>query len=85
MIFVREIDEKTSVVFLEAPKNQINLLQVAFELYDGLGTIRTVKGNPGLLCLITTNEQIKDCEQVLEGLRPLVRWRSVESDLNPLT
>lgn len=84
MIPVRQLDPRTSVIYLEAPKTQILLLQVIFELYDGLGAVRTIRGTDGLVGLMTTTEQVPDCLEVLEGIRDLVRWRAVESDLHPL-
>jgi hypothetical protein len=38
-----EIDSESRVLYLEVPNEQVVLLQAHFELYEGLGVVRTVR------------------------------------------
>lgn len=77
-------DEFTRAIFLDMPASQIVLLQGFFELYDGLGTVRTIEKNQAMVCVLTTPSQIEETCRVLEGLRGEIQWRQIECTNSPL-
>ena len=86
----KDLDEFTSVLYLEVPKNSVVILQVFFELYDGVAAVRTVthqqqKGaaNGGIVCILTTPGKKSACLGVLHALRSRVPWRVVDCDDDP--
>lgn len=85
-----DLDEFTSVLYLEVPKTSVVILQVFFELYDGVAAVRTVtspqqKGaaNGGLVCILTTPGKKAACIGVLHSLRSRVAWRVSSCDDDP--
>lgn len=73
-----QLDPETVAYYLEVPRNQIVLLQTYFELYDGVGTVRTLEGDRAVVCVLTTPSMAKDCREVLEGIREQVAWITCE-------
>ena len=69
-----QLDPDTVAFYLEVPRNQVVLLQTFFELYDGVGTVRTVDGERALVCVLTTPSMAEDCRKVLMGIREQVSW-----------
>ena len=61
------IDSDTVAFYLEVPRSHVVLLQVFFELYDGVGTVRTIDGESAIACVITTPSQ-------LYAIREHVAW-----------
>lgn len=78
---VIELDELTSAIYLLVPKDQVVNLQAYFELYEGLGTIRTVSIKNSLICIVCTNDNIHHCQQVLLELKDDINWRLAPSSL----
>ncbi len=72
------LDHETTAYYLEVPRNQIVLLQTYFELYDGVGTVRTLEGDRAVVCILTTPSMAKDCEEVLQAIREQVAWTPCE-------
>ena len=68
------IDGNTIAFYLEVPRSHVVLLQVYFELYDGVGTVRTIDGEAAIACVITTPSQLSDCIGVLNAIREHVAW-----------
>jgi hypothetical protein len=68
------VHENTVAFVLEVPRSQIILLQVFFELYDGVGTVRTLEVDKGIVCVMTTPSLEEDCRSVLMGIREQVSW-----------
>ena len=68
------IDADTVAFYLEVPRSHVVLLQVYFELYDGVGTVRTLDGESAIACVITTPSQLSDCIGVLNAIREHVAW-----------
>jgi hypothetical protein len=73
-----QLDPNTVAYYLEIPRNQVVLLQTYFELYDGVGTVRTLEGDRAVVCVLTTPSMAKDCREVLEGIREQVTWAVCE-------
>lgn len=93
-----DIDKHTSVVYLEVPKNAVVLLQVFFELYDGVAAVRTVQASPetrtesgkqkgaatgGIVCILTTPGQKNACVGLLHSLSARAPWRIITRELDP--
>ena len=71
-------DPVTPVLYLEVPSNKVVLFQAFFELYEGLGLVRTLDMRKNLLCVITTDSQLDDCCQALEGIQKEVEWKPAD-------
>jgi len=70
-----ELDPALVAWYLEVPRPQIVLLQAYFELYDGVGTVRTLEGQDEVVTVLTTPSQKGDCIGVLNAIREQVSWR----------
>lgn len=70
------LDEVTRVVYLEVPPSKVALFQANFELYEGVGTVRTLDVRQSLVCVMTTQDMLPDCLSVLENLRESIPWRA---------
>lgn len=68
------LDAEAVAFYLAVPRQQIGLLQTFFELYDGVGTVRTLEGEQGTVAILTTPTQAEDCRAVLGAIREQVRW-----------
>lgn len=68
------LDPQVCAFYLRIPRSQVVLLQAYFELYDGVGTVRTITGTEPVVCIMTTHGQIEDCLAVLEAIRDDVQW-----------
>lgn len=82
--YFRRLDEHASCIYLNLPREKIILLQGFFELYDGLGTVRTVNSSRGLLCVLTSNDSIEDCCGLLTALEKSLKLTAVTSEIDPL-
>lgn len=71
-------DPQTPVVYLEVPPAQVVLFQAYFELYEGLGLVRTLDMRKNLLCVITTVSLLDDCCRALEEIKLQIAWRPAE-------
>ena len=72
------LDPGTLAFYLRVPRNQVVLIQAYFELYDGVGTVRTFAGNEPVLCVMTTDGMLDDCIGTLMALREEVSWEITE-------
>lgn len=68
------IDDTTVAFYLEVPRSHVVLLTVYFELYDGVGTVRTLDKEGAVVCVLTTPSQQQDCINVLRAVREQVSW-----------
>ena len=68
------IDENTVAFYLEVPRSHVVLITVFFELYDGVGTVRTLDKEGAVVCVLTTPSQVQDCVGVLKAIREYVAW-----------
>ena len=69
-------DPHLVVFYLEVPRHQIVLLQAYFELYDGVGTVRTLEGPLSIVSVLTTPGMKADCMRVLDAIREFVHWEA---------
>lgn len=70
-----QIDPDLVVFYLEVPRHQIVLLQAYFELYDGVGTVRTLEGPEAIVSVLTTPGHAQDGIGVLNAIREYVQWK----------
>jgi hypothetical protein len=68
------IDGNTIAFYLEVPRSHVVLITVFFELYDGVGTVRTLDKEGAVVCVLTTPSQVQDCIGVLKAIREHVAW-----------
>jgi len=68
------IDATTVAFYLEVPRSHVVLLTVYFELYDGVGTVRTLDKEGAVVCVLTTPTQVDDCIGVLHAIKDNVSW-----------
>jgi len=71
------IDAGTWAYYLAVPSEKVVLLQALFELYEGLGTVRTLNLRKSLVCVLTTPTVGADCRRALEAIRLLIPWQPV--------
>lgn len=70
-----QVDPHLVVFYLEVPRHQIVLLQAYFELYDGVGTVRTLEGPESIVSVLTTPGHMQDCIGVLKAIQEYVQWK----------
>jgi hypothetical protein len=73
------IDAQTVAFYLEVPRSHVVLLQVFFELYDGVGTVRTLDKDAAVVCVLTTPSHLQVCVGVLEAIKEQVAWTPCSS------
>lgn len=78
------LDPGTLAFYLRVPRNQVVLIQAYFELYDGVGTVRTFTGDEPILRVMTTDGMLDDCIGTLMALREEVSWE-IENPPSPLS
>lgn len=71
------LDDETVALYLEIPGSRVVLLQAYFELYEELGTVRTIDIKNSLVCIITTNSMMTACCELLKAIRSEIDWRSI--------
>lgn len=77
MIQSVELDEHARAIFLQLPPSDVVLLQALIESYEGVATVRTIDLKRSLVCVVTTASLLETTCQLLEGLKPTVRWLAV--------
>ena len=75
------IDEHTVAFYLFVDGAQIVLLQATIESYEGLATVRTVDIERSLISMITTPDQVADCQTLLSSLQPTIPWRCAAAEV----
>jgi len=80
-IIADKLDDHIVALYLEVPGSQIVELQAHFELYEGLGIVRTLSVRMSLVCILTTLDMQNDCIELLHSLRDnaqgdSIRWRA---------
>ena len=69
-------DPLTAIIYLEVPSQNVVLFQAFFELYEGLGLVRTLDLKKDLLCVVTSDSQLDVCLEALIDLKDTIDWRS---------
>jgi hypothetical protein len=77
------LDAEAWAFYLRVPRSHVVLLQAYFELYDGVGTVRTITGPEPIVCVLTTSGHKDDCINVLEALREEVEWELTSAPQEP--
>ena len=72
------MDPETWVIYLHVPSSDVVILQGFMELYEGVGTVRTLDIRLSLVCILTTTSMLQDCIEVLHSLSSEVDWRPAE-------
>lgn len=77
-----KLDDQTVAIYLEIPGSKIVELQGYFELYEGIGIVRTLSVKKSLVCILTTVDMQNDCIELLNALRNNngdnnIPWRAV--------
>lgn len=75
----RRVDGHACALYLEVPPSQVVLLQSYFELYEGMGVVRTIETGRSLICILTTQSQSSQCLAALESLKGQIDWRFADS------
>lgn len=70
-----QVDELTHIIYLEVPGSKVVLLQAIFELYEGVGTVRTLDIKRSLVCILTTPDMLPHCLMILDAIEPRILWR----------
>ena len=72
-----QIDDFTTAIYLEVPGSKVVLFQAYFELFEGLGLVRTLSIKRSLVCILTTPDLTSTCLEVLSAIQERVPWRMV--------
>ena len=76
----RKLDEHTWAMFLEVPPARVVLLQAVFEIYEGLGTVRTIGVERPVVCVLTPDGLLDECFLALNSLREQTSWRLLSAE-----
>jgi hypothetical protein len=68
------LDPQIQAFYLRVPRSHVVLLQAYFELYDGVGTVRTIAGTEPIVCVMTTEGHKEDCIGVLAAIHEEIEW-----------
>ncbi len=68
-------DDQSCVLYLEVPASKVVLLQAYYELYEGVGIVRTLDISSGLVSILTTSCLLADCLEVLDSIQEKTLWR----------
>lgn len=72
---IEQLDEGSFALYLEVPGSKVVLLQAYFELYEGVGVVRTVDIRTSRVCIVTTKSLLQDCLTVLESIHEKTGWK----------
>ena len=72
------LDDHTRVAYLEVPGKFVVLLQAFFELYEGVGIVRTLDIRRSLVSILVPTALENDCKEILNAIRGQVPWRLID-------
>ena len=81
-IWPDRLDPVGCALYLQVKRADIVYLSALFEGYDGLGIIKTVDEEHGIVCVLTTAGVLDGCLGLLEGISAEIPWRIVERPTN---
>ncbi|MEZ4753799.1 MAG: hypothetical protein R3A13_05740 [Bdellovibrionota bacterium] len=70
-----KLDDQSVALFLEVPGPKVVVLQGFFELYEGLGLVRTIDIRRSLIAILTTTSMLKECLTALMNINEEVPWK----------
>lgn len=74
---VDSLDEITRAIYLEVPSAQVVMFQAFFEIFEGVGIVRTLSIRKSLICVLTTADCLAECFRILKALSNAIQWRQV--------
>lgn len=72
---VDDIDSVMQAIYLELPESKVVLLQAIFEMYEGLGLVRTLDREKSFVCVLTSKDLLTDCKNLLGSIKGDLMWR----------
>lgn len=72
---IRQLDDHCVAIYLEVPGSQVVELQAYFEMYESLGTVRTLDIKNSSVCILTTTSLCDECLAALDNLKARIPWR----------
>jgi hypothetical protein len=82
------LDEHTVAFYLRINSAQVVIFQAIIESYEGIATVRTVDIEQSLISVLTTHDQVSDCQTLLGSLQPYIPWScaadEVCASVNPI-
>ena len=76
---IRDLDDKTSAIFLKVPASKVALMQSLFESYEGIGSVRTLDIKNSLISILCTKDQKSECLAVLDSIQKEAGWHFAET------
>ena len=72
---LEKLDDGSFALYLEVPGAKVVLLQAYFELYEGIGVVRTLDIRSSLVCIVVTADMLEDCMQALAAIHDRTQWK----------
>ena len=72
-----KLDSDTHILYLKVPGSKVVYLQGIFEIYEGVGTVRTLDIKKSLVSVLTTTDMLSECFNILESIKDEVGWVSI--------
>jgi len=79
-----ELDCDTVAFYLRINSAQVVIFQAIVESYEGVATVRTVDIEQSLISMLTTRDQVADCQTLLSSLQPYIPWRCAAAEVSAL-
>ncbi|MCB0317802.1 MAG: DUF4911 domain-containing protein [Bdellovibrionales bacterium] len=70
-----DLDDHTTALFLEVPGPKVVVLQGFFELYEGLGLVRTIDIKKSQVAILVTKDLLQESIDALESIKEEVCWK----------
>ena len=79
------LDPHTVAFYLRINSAQVVIFQAIIESYEGIATVRTVDIEQSLISVLTTHDQVADCQTLLSSLQQYVPWCCAAAEVSALT
>lgn len=73
-LYVDHLDPHTVVLYLSVPNEYVVSLQGFFDVYEGLGLVRTLNRVTPLIGVLSTPSLVADCISLLQALQASIPW-----------